>query len=171
MALAAVGTQCDINTGATQHALDEGFFCGCRWRFSMDGFANGGYDRFPVDGGHPAKVADLMKTVRQDVGKETAGEEFDGYRIGLLDIVIGSVAPGIGDPAIPDVLDTAVADGNFVRIAGNIVQRQGRIVGCGFWIDDPGLVRKRCGRGVRPLIMNKFALRSLTTFLYSLLKA
>ena len=42
-----------------------------------------------------------------------------------------------------DGFDAAITDRYFVRVAGDIVQRQGRIVGCGFWIDDPSLNRKR----------------------------
>ena len=105
VALATVRTQRDIHAGSTQDALGEGLFGGRRRWFDVDRLANGSENLFAVGGGHPAEVADLVEAVRQNVRQEAAGEKRHGDGFGLLDVIRGTVAPGIGDQAVAQGLE------------------------------------------------------------------
>ena len=151
-AFATVRTQRDIHTGTAQDALGDGLlegrrpFDGAQGRrgFGVDRLADGGKNGFAVAGGHPAEVTDFVETIRQNVSEKATGEDLDGDRFGLLDVILGTVAPGVSDATVLDGLDAVVADGDLVRVAGDLVEGLGGIRGCRFGKDDPGLVGE-CG--------------------------
>ena len=124
--------------GVVERVAASGPLLGFR-RLGADGRADGLKCLLASGGAHPAAVADLMEALREDVGAEALGELLYRDGVGLFCVVVGAVTPGVGNVAVLDLLDTRVADGDLVGVAGEVFECLGRFAGRGLGVDDPSL--------------------------------